>query len=261
MSRQLNEIQRAASEQFGRQSHRYGKGHILENVADVRAAVEKIPLPARARVLDVAAGAGHTGLYFAGLGHEVTLSDLTEAMLQRIREAATARGLEVELCQHPAEAMPYPGGNFDLVTCRVAPHHFSSPEDFVNEVARVLRRGGHFLLIDGSMDDDELESEVWLHEVEKLRDPSHHRFLTPRAWAKLCAAAGLGVRVNEMNPRKQPDLEWYFETAATPSENRARVRELISTAPESVRRALKLEEEDGKIIWWWPMLTLVVQKE
>src|ERR1044071_9393750 len=89
----LNEVQRAAQEQFARQSDRYGKGHILENVEDVRAALAHVTLPARARVLDVATGGGHTGLLLAALGHDVVLSDITQAMLDRARAAARERGL------------------------------------------------------------------------------------------------------------------------------------------------------------------------
>jgi SAM-dependent methyltransferase len=131
-------------------------------------------------------------------------------------EAAAARGLRVIARLHPAEHLPYADASFDLVTCRVAAHHFSSPPDFVRESARVLQPGGWFLLIDGSMQDDEEEAEEWLHQVEKLRDPSHHRLLTPRNWARLCQAAGLRVTHSELDPFKQPDLNWYFETAATP---------------------------------------------
>lgn len=260
MSNPLNSVQQAASEQFGRQSHRYGKGHILEDVADVQAALQGITLPTRARVLDVATGAGHTGLLLARLGHEVTLSDLTGPMLQRAREAALERGLSVHFCQHPAEAMPYPAASFDLVTCRVAPHHFSAPDRFVAEVARVLAPCGYLLLIDGTVPDDEPEAEAWLHDVEKLRDPSHHRLLTPRTWAGLCAAAGLSVQSSHIHLKKQPDLEWYFETAATSPENRLLVRELVAQAPASVHRLLALGEEEGKIVWWWPMLTLVARR-
>src|SRR3954463_9033210 len=92
----LNEIQRASSEQFGRQSRHYAKGHVLENVDDIRAAVGYMALPAKAKVLDVATGAGHTGLFFAGLRHDVTLADIAQPMLDRALEAAQKRGLSVK---------------------------------------------------------------------------------------------------------------------------------------------------------------------
>src|SRR6185503_20486013 len=62
---ELDPIQRAAQEQFGRQSERYARGHVLESIEDVAAALERLSLPQQARVLDVATGAGHTGLHLA----------------------------------------------------------------------------------------------------------------------------------------------------------------------------------------------------
>ena len=256
----LDEIQRAAQEQFARQSDRYGAGHILENVDDVRAAAEKMPLPAKARVLDVATGGGHTGLFFAGLGHDVTLADIAQPMLDRAAKTAAERGLRVETRQHPAEKFPQANAFFNVVTCRVAAHHFSSPPEFIRETARVLKPGGWLVLIDGSVDDDQPEAEEWLHRVEKLRDPSHNRFLTPRTWTQVCEASGLRVQEAVLTPFKQPDLNWYFETAATSPENRRMVLDLVANAPTSARRLFNLREENGKIVWWWPRLTLIAQK-
>ena len=116
-------------------------------------------------------------------------------------------------------------------------------------------------MIDGSVPDNEPEAEAWIHQVEKLRDPSHNRFLAPRAWTVLCEAAGLRVVWQELNPLKQPDLNWYFETAATPPENRAAVLELIRSASPHVREVFRLGEEDGRIVWWWPRLSLVAVRE
>jgi ubiquinone/menaquinone biosynthesis C-methylase UbiE len=258
---ELNEVQRASRDQFARQSDRYGKGHILQNTDDIRDALAHIPLPQRARVLDVATGGGHTGLLLASLGHDVTLSDITQAMLDRASDAARERGLSVKTQLHQAEKFPFPDGSFDLVTCRVAAHHFSSPQSFVSESARVLVPGGHFLLIDGTVEDDQEEAEEWSHRVEKLRDPSHHRFITPRTWERYCVSAGMRLVYSGLTPFKQPDLNWYFETAATPPENRRAVLELVRTAPESARCLFKLAEEDGKIVWWWQRLTLIARRE
>ena len=257
----LDPIQAAAQAQFAKQSHRYGKGHILENVEDVREAAAGMTLPPKARVLDIAAANGHTGLFFAEQGYEVVLSDIAAPMLERARELAASRGLAVTTREHAAEELPYPDASFDLVTCRVAAHHFSSPRAFVRESARVLRPGGYFLLIDGTVRDDEPEAEAWIHQVEKLRDPSHARFLTPRTWRSLCEEAGLQILRCDLFPFKQPNLEWYFQTAATPPENQEAVRRLLAEAPEAARRVFRIQQEGDTIVWWWDRLALVAQKD
>jgi len=257
---ELDDIQRASQEQFARRSERYGNGHVLENVEDVQAALQTISLPARAKVLDVATGAGHTGLFLASLGHDVTLADIAQPMLDKAAKTAAERGLTVKTFQHPAEQFPHAGETFDLVTCRMAGHHFSFPEKFISESARALKPGGYFLLIDGTVADDRPEAEAWIHSVEKLRDPSHNRFLTPRAWSALCQTHGLAVRSVTIFPFKQPDLNWYFETAATPDENRVKVLELIARAPAAAQSLFRIGEEDGKIVWWWQRLTLIAAK-
>jgi SAM-dependent methyltransferase len=229
----------------------------------VVAALAHIPIPsgdkAARRALDVATGAGHTGLYLASQGWQVTLADLSAAMLARAEEAARERGLSVQTQQHAAEVFPYPNDSFELVSCRVAAHHFSDVAAFVREAARVLVPGGYFLLIDGAVADDQPVAEDWMHQVEKLRDPSHHRFITPRVWRSLCESAGLTVLSAELFPFKQPDIEWYFETAATPPQNREAVLRLIETAPPESRSLFRLGEEEGKIVWWWQRLTLVAR--
>jgi ubiquinone/menaquinone biosynthesis C-methylase UbiE len=256
----LDPIQKASRDQFERHSANYGKSHILANTADVASALADIEVLPGSRALDIATGGGHTAIYLASRGFTVTASDISQAMLDSAERLAAERGLSIQTRLHEAEKFPYSAGSYDLVTCRVAAHHFSSRESFLAEVARVLKSAGYFLLIDGSIPDGEPIAEEWIHELEKLRDPSHGRFLSPSSWKELCRRNRLQVIRCETTPFKQPDLNWYFETAGTPAENRKKVLELIQAAPESARRVFRIGEENGKIIWWWIRLSLLARK-
>ena len=256
----LDNVQAASAAQFDRQSDRYGKSHILADTSDVAEALAGVPPSAGARALDVATGGGHTALRLARMGWSVTAGDVSQKMLENAARLLKDAGQALDTLLFPAEAIPFPDGSFDLVTVRVAPHHFSSPPAFVAEAARVLKRGGHFMLIDGTVPDNDPESEAWLHQVEKWRDPSHGRFLSRASWEDLVGKSGLSILSSGLYPKKQPDLNWYFQTAATSDDNQIKVLDAIHAASPSVRKALRLADEDGKIIWWWPMLRLLARK-
>ena len=257
----LDSKQAASARQFERQSDRYGKSHILANTEDIEAALKGVSAPVGGAALDIATGGGHAALWLARHGWKVTAGDIAPRMLQNAAKLCAEAGLSIETKLFPAEELPFAPSSFDLVTSRVGPHHFSSPARFVAEVARVLKPGGRFLLIDGSVPDDDPPTEEWLHHVEKLRDPSHGRYLSRKTWEGLVQGAGLTIERSELQPFKQPDLQWYFETAATPPENREQVMAAVGGATKRVRTALRLRNERGKIVWWWPRLTLLAVKK
>jgi ubiquinone/menaquinone biosynthesis C-methylase UbiE len=256
----LDEIQLASHDQFSERADQYGKTHILADVADVEKALAELKMRPGAKALDVATGNGHTALCLASQGFVVTASDISGAMLKATAQLAAEKGLAVELNEHSAEKLPYPDGSFNLVTCRVAAHHFSSPETFIRETARVLKTYGHLVLIDSTVPDDQVDAYEWINTVEQLRDPSHVRFITPNVWRKWCVEAGLTVTHSQTESFKQPDLNWYFDVANTPPENRKKILEMLAKAPSSVRELFKIGQEDGKIVWYWRRMTLIAGK-
>ncbi len=257
----LDSQQAAAQAQFDKRSSQYGSSHmILSHVEDLESLIQHVSLPPKSRALDVATGGGHTALFLAKMGCEVTASDITESMLEVATRLAAKEGFSIHTRQHPAEEMPYRAESFDIVSCRVAPHHFTKPALFVREAARVLVPGGCFLLIDTTVPDNSPEAARWLDRVEKLRDPSHVRLIPPSEWLSYCREAGLEPTYWQVTDLKQPDLEEYFCIANTPTANRQEVFRLVENAPQIARNNYQLAQEDGKITWIWPRLGLIARK-
>lgn len=94
------------------------------------------------RVLDVAAGPGNAAIPAARAGARVVACDLTPELLAAGRARAAALGVEIEWREADAEALPFAGGQFDIVmSClgvMFAPHHQAS----ARELVRVCRPGG-----------------------------------------------------------------------------------------------------------------------
>jgi SAM-dependent methyltransferase len=94
------------------------------------------------RVLDVATGSGNAAIAAARLGCTVVGIDYVPALLARGRQRAAAEGLDVELLDGDAEALPFADASFDAVTsvfgAMFAPDHEKAAAEF----CRVCRPGG-----------------------------------------------------------------------------------------------------------------------
>lgn len=256
----MDSFQQASAEQFNRQSDLYAKAHILADTSDIVAAMEGVSLPEKCDVLDVAAGCGHLAMFFAQKGMRVTAGDVAERMLENTAKEATRNGLRIKTVLFPSEAMPFDNASYDLVASRVAPHHFSSPVAFIKEASRVLKPGGVFLLIDGSVPDDSPEAGEWLNRVEKLRDPSHRQFLSRSHWEQLVTQQSLRIIKSTLRPKEQPNLAGYFDTAGTSAENRRLVLTEIENTPTDVKEKLHLVQAGERTRWFWSLVSIVAEK-
>jgi len=82
--------------------------------------------------LDIATGGGHTALAVAPHVARVVATDITAPMLGAAREFVLSRGAgNIDFALADAEDLPFPACSFDLVTCRIAAHHFPDPARFV----------------------------------------------------------------------------------------------------------------------------------
>jgi ubiquinone/menaquinone biosynthesis C-methylase UbiE len=215
------------------------------------------------QVLDVATGAGHMALALAPYVAEVIAYDLTAAMLDEVNRNAARRGLRnITTLQGAAECLPFEAGRFDIVTVRIASHHFADIEQAVREMSRVVKRGGRGVVVDTTVpEDDVLDEEI--NAIEKLRDPSHVRNYRPSEWRSMLEAAGLTVTLSETTmgtTGDELDFESWTSRMRTPAPAVAELTRRFRTASAALRHALDIQVRDARITFRLPRVTLVALK-
>ena len=168
------------------------------------------------KVLDVATGGGHVARRLREEGCTVITVD-------------PAPGMKPDVVAS-AEELPFADGSFDVVTCRIAAHHFPDIRAAVAEMARIAQRV--VVIEDNVFIDDAVE------EAERLRDPTHVRCYSEDEWKELLTAAGLEVEQVERFER-HPLVDDWLARVETPPADGARVRELLGDRIED--GALKLQ--------------------
>jgi ubiquinone/menaquinone biosynthesis C-methylase UbiE len=195
-------------------------------------------------VLDVATGAGHTALAFAPHVAQVIASDITPQMLAQAEALAKERGLtNVTTKIADAERLPFDDASFDVVTSRIAPHHFADVQQFVDECARVLKPGG-LLAVDDNIAPEDVAAAKYIDDYERLRDPSHARCLSLSEWRMCFERAGLTVLHSETIEKQIGFEEWCGHQKAPP-DVMAALRKVLLNAPGAAMAQLKPVTEDG----------------
>ncbi len=145
-------------------------------------------------MLEVATGPGHVAMAFAAVCREVVGVDLTEAPLKIAERMRAERGLtNVSFQKGDVESrLPFKDGEFDVVVCRFAVHHFAAPEKVIAEMARVCRADG-LVAIEDLIASEQPERAAYYNEFERLRDTSHTSALALSELMRMTGAAGLEI--------------------------------------------------------------------
>jgi SAM-dependent methyltransferase len=226
--------------QFGRtaaayvESPNHAKGEDLDRI--VALAIEH----GGERVVDVGTGVGHTLRRVAPTFRAAVGVDATREMLEAgVAVLASAGIANARLIQADATALPIATGSADVVTSRLAAHHFADAAGAFREIARILRVGGLFVLVDNYAP-DEPELDRFINEVERLRDPSHMRNHSVTGWRELLERAGLRTTVDSDTSVTKLTTENWLERSQTPPDRAEEVRRRLRTAPPSAVAAFQI---------------------
>jgi ubiquinone/menaquinone biosynthesis C-methylase UbiE len=244
-------------QQFGAHAAAYATSTVHAKGASLGRLVELVKPQPQWQALDIATGAGHTAAAFAPHVARVVATDLTEEMLEESAKLAKSKGFSnMETARADAEALPFPDGSFDLVTCRIAAHHFPDVPTFVAEVWRVLRAGGTFALVDNISPDAEStpgypntelrDAALVYNAFEKIRDPSHGRCLGMAEWTEVLSDTGFNVLAKERLP-KDMEFQPWAERMGCDRLTVERLRTMLTDGSAALKAFLKPRDESGKL--------------
>ena len=257
-------------QQFGAHAAAYATSTVHAKGASLARLVELVHPQKHWRALDIATGAGHTAAAFAPHVAHVIASDITEEMLAEAHKLAASKGFaNMETATADAQALPFPDAQFDLVTSRIAPHHFPDVGAFMREVARVLKPGGTFALVDniapdaestpGFSDVDLTQAAAAYNDFEKRRDPSHGRCLGMAEWTDVISAAGLQVTHKERLPKDMEFDPWAARLGADEA-TVAGLRTTLAEAQPALSAFLKPRTENGALWFTLDEAILIAHK-
>jgi ubiquinone/menaquinone biosynthesis C-methylase UbiE len=108
------------------------------------------------RVLDIGCGTGELAAMLAKSDWPVEAigMDYAPAMCVAANEKINRGELadRARFVAGDSEFLPFPDDAFDVITCSNSFHHYPHQQNVVDQVARLLRPGGRFVLIDGFRD-------------------------------------------------------------------------------------------------------------
>ncbi len=256
--------------QFGANAEKYATSAVHAKGASLARLVELTAPQPDWQVLDVATAAGHTAFAFAPHVEWVTAVDITPEMLTVATEEAAKRQIEnITLQLGNAEALPFEDESFDLVTCRIAPHHFNDIDQFLREAARVLRSGGTLAVVDNVVPGSyrrgkkarlQRQAGEYVNAFEKLRDPSHRRCLGVWEWKTAVKQANLTLTHTETAPKTMNFHRWAARMNVSAA-NTTRLQAMLLQAPEPVAAFLTPQVSSDRIEFCLTEAILIGKKD
>ncbi len=106
-------------------------------------------------LLDIGTGTGRMAEIFAPAAHRVTALDRSPEMLRLARAKLAGQAAPIDLVQGDFLNLPLADASIDSIVIHQALHFAHEPDRVIAEAGRVLRGGGHLLIVDFAPHADE----------------------------------------------------------------------------------------------------------
>lgn len=257
----MKSIHSAVREQFSQHADYYAQsiahatGDTLNVILDFAAPI------GTEQTLDIATGTGFTAFALAPKVAHVVATDLTAEMVSKAAALAAEQAIDnITFSVAAAESLPFADASLDLVTCRLAPHHFQDVPKFLSEVHRVLRTDGLFCLVDSVSPESEALI-AWQNRVEKLRDNSHVYGHPPSEWDAMIQDVGFSVERTAHVRNAQMSFLWWVRPEQNPPELVQEIRNAFAQlSPEDAKQHYTVDPSGDDFYFSWPMYAVKARR-
>ena len=144
------------------------------------------------KILDLGCGSGYLTFAIAGRNGNVHVTglDIVAETLKKNKSEANERGIKnLTFTAYDGLHFPFEDGFYDMVVTRYALHHFPEIKKSINEVSRVLKKGGRFFLSDPRP--NECDATRFVDDYMQLKKDGHIKFYTKDEWISICDECGM----------------------------------------------------------------------
>ena len=258
----MKSIHTAVRDQFSQHADYYAQSTVHAKGDTLDVILDFSDTKGTEKTLDIATGTGFTAFALAPKVDSVVATDLTPEMVLKASELAQEQTVDnVMFSVAAAESLPFCTGSFDLVTCRLAPHHFQNVPQFLCEVHRVLRKDGLFCIVDSVSPESEALI-TWQNRVEKLRDDSHVFGYPPSQWNMMITEAGFEIEKTAHTRNAMMSFMWWVRPQKNSAEIVEEIREAFSQlSPDEAKTYYTVEPgDDGDFYFSWPMYAVKARR-
>lgn len=256
-----NDIHASVRKQFSQHADYYAQSSVHAEGDTLQVILDFADPNGTEKTLDIATGTGFTAFALAPKVAHVVATDLTPEMVGKAADLAQAQAIRnVTFSVAAAEALPFATASLDLVTCRLAPHHFQDVPAFLREVYRVLRQDGLFCMVDSVSPESE-KLITWQNRVETLRDESHVYGYPPSQWDAMITDVGFEIEETAHTRNALMSFLWWVRPQKNPPDVVQKIREAFAElSPDDAKMYYTVEQAGKDFYFSWPMYAVKARR-